>query len=73
MTMTVRPFMTLVQRLLHARLGLVVERRGRLVEQQDRRVAHDGAGDREALALAAGQGHAVLADRRVVALRLLRG
>ena len=54
-----------------ARLGLVVERRGRLVEHQDRRIAHDGAGDRQALALAARQRHAVFADRRVVALRLL--
>ena len=59
------------ERCLHARLGFVVERRGRLVEQQDRRVAHDGAGDRQALALAAGQRQPVLADRRVVAVRLL--
>ena len=37
------------------RLALGVERGGRLVEEQDRRVAQDGAGDREALALAAGE------------------
>ena len=59
------------KRCLHARLGFIVERRGRLVEHQDRRVADDGAGDRQALALAARQRHAVFADRRLVAVRLL--
>ena len=48
----------LVQRLdlgphLHPELG--VEVRERLVEQEDRRVAHDGAAHRDALALAAGE------------------
>ena len=51
------------------RLALGVERRGRLVEQEDGRVAQDGAGDRQPLALAAGKlagrGH----DLGVVALR----
>ena len=36
-----------LERLLHAGFRFVVERRGRLVEQQDRRVAHERAGDRE--------------------------
>ena len=49
------------------RLALGVERRGRLVEEQDRRVAQDGAGDREALALAAGELARRRRNRRVVA------
>ena len=43
-----------------------------LVEQQDARLAEDGARDGYALPLAAGQAHALLADRRVVALREAR-
>ena len=55
--------------LLHLRsLGLGVERRRRLVEDQDRGVLVDGARDRQALALAAGQFAAVVADDRVDAL-----
>ena len=69
MTIVVRPLHQPLQRLLHQRLAFGVERRGRLVEQQDRRVAQDGAGDRDALALAARQRHAALADLAVVALR----
>ena len=52
-------------------LGLDVERAGRLVEDQDRRVLEDGAGDGEALALAARQRGAALADDEVVAAGLL--
>ena len=48
-------------------LGLRVERAGRLVEHQHRRVAQDRAGDRDALLLAAGEAVAALADDRVVA------
>ena len=48
-------------------LDLAVERRGRLVQHQDRRVLQDHAGDGDALALAAGELHAALADMRVVA------
>ena len=44
-----------------------VERRGRLVEHQDRRVLEDDARDGDALALAAGQLDAALADMGVVA------
>ncbi len=50
------------QRLLHQRLVPRVERRGRLVEQQDRRVGENSAGDGEALALAARKRDAALAD-----------
>jgi len=42
-----------VDRLLDHRLVLGVDRGERLVEDQDRRVAQQGAGDRQTLALAA--------------------
>ena len=57
-----------LERRLHLALGFGVERRGRLVEQQDRRVLQHGAGDGEPLALAARELDAVLADHGVVAL-----
>ena len=57
-----------LQRLLHRVLGFGIERRGRFVEQDDRRVLEKRAGDGDALALAAGKLHAVLAARAVVAL-----
>ena len=50
-------------------LALVVERRGRLVEDQDRRVGGERASDGEPLALAAGKVGAAFLDHRVVALR----
>ena len=50
-----------VERRLHEPLTLAVESRGGLVEQADRRIAHDGARDREALLLPAGQLDAALA------------
>ena len=68
-TSVVRPCISRSSARLHQRLALGVERAGRLVEQQDRRVAQDGAGDGDALALAAGQRHAALAEQGVVALR----
>ena len=52
--------------------GLLVDRvemRGRLVEDQDRRILEEGARDRDALALAAAEAGAALADRRVEAIR----
>src|ERR1700733_8017147 len=52
------------QRLLDRLLGLRIERRGRFVEQDDRRVLEEGAGDGDALALAAGKLRAVLAAGR---------
>ena len=68
MTKVVRPRISVPQRLLHPRLGRRVERAGRLVEDQDRRILQQRAGDRQALALAAGKRGAALADQRVVAL-----
>ena len=62
MMKVVRPLPQRVERPLDARLGLHVEGAGRLVEDQDRRVLQDGAGDGEALALAARQRCAALAD-----------
>src|ERR1700722_1701661 len=48
-------------------LGLGVERSGCFIEQDDRYVFDQSAGDRDALALAAGKLQAVFADRCVVA------
>jgi hypothetical protein len=50
------------------RLALAVQARCRLVEDQDARVRDDGAGDGDALPLAAGQLDAALADDGVVAV-----
>src|SRR5947207_10921989 len=55
-------------RLLDQTFGLVVERRSRLVEDQDRYVLEERARDRQALALPPGELHAELADHRVVAV-----
>ena len=71
-TMVVRGLHQSFQRLLHQRLALGVERGGRLVEQQQRRLAQDRARNRDALALAAGKRDAALADRRIEALRHAR-
>src|SRR5262245_49106204 len=54
------------ERFEHQLFGRRVEPRGGLIEDQDRRVADDGAGDGDALALAAGKRHAALADHRIV-------
>ena len=59
----------MLDRLLHLLFGFGIERGGGFVEQDDRRVLDQRARDRDALALAAGQLRAVLADRRVVAER----
>ena len=61
-----------VEALLDRRLDLRIERAGRLVEDQDRRVLEEDAGDRDALALAAGELDAALADMGVVAVAALR-
>src|SRR5215472_13696204 len=50
------------ERLLDEALGLGVERRRRLVEDEDRRVLEDRARDREALPLAARELARVVAD-----------
>ena len=67
MISVVRPCEQPVERLLDQALGVAVERAGRLVEDQDARVAQDRARDRDPLALAARQARAALADRRIVA------
>ena len=59
-------------RLLHVVLGFGIERRGRLVEQDDRRILDQRARDGDALALPAGELQAVLADRGIVAIREVR-
>ena len=55
---------------LHQPLRFGVERARRLVEQQDRRVLEDRARERQALALAAREPQAAVADLGVVALGL---
>jgi hypothetical protein len=56
-----------VERFLDHRLILRIDRRERLVQYQDRRVAQEGAGDGDALALAAGELDAPLAHQGGVA------
>ncbi len=56
---------------LDDRLVLGIDRRQRLVENENRRIAQQGAGDRQPLALAAGQVDAALADERAITLRQL--
>ena len=50
-------------------LAVRVERGGRLVQDEQLRGVDEGAGDRDALALAAGQAGAALADARLHPLR----
>ena len=57
------------ERVLDHRLVLRIDRRQRLVQQQDRRVPQQRAGDGDALALPAREADAALADHRRVALR----
>ena len=57
------------QRRLHQRLAFGIERGGGFVEQQQRRIAQDRARDRDALALAARQRHAALAELRLESAR----
>ena len=59
------------QGFLDTSLGFVVERRSRFVKHEDRSVAHDCAGNRQSLPLAAGERDAVFAHQRVVAVDLL--
>ena len=71
MSTTARPSGELADVLEHVPLGLGVERAGGLVEHQDLRVAHEGAGERDLLPLADAQLLAVLeplAEQRVVAV-----
>ena len=57
-----------LERGLHRALGLRVERRGGLVEDEDRGIAQDRPRDRDALLLAAREPVAALADDGLVAL-----
>ena len=57
------------QRSPQPRVGGLVERRERVVEQVDLRLAHQRPRDRQPLALAAGHVRAVLCDRRVQPVR----
>ena len=57
-----------VQRGLHHAFALGVQRAGGFVQQQQRRVLQDGAGDGNALLLPARQPHAALAQEGVVPL-----
>ena len=68
MTMDVLPFIRRVQGLDHGLLGRGVQPGGRLVQNQNGRVADDRPRDGDALALTAGERHAALADHRVVAV-----
>ena len=67
MTRVVRPSHSVCSAFWIACSDSEVEGGGRLVEQDDRRVLEKRAGDRDALALPAGELHSVLAARRVVA------
>ena len=55
-------------RLLDEHLGAGVDRAGGLVEDQDRRVGEEGAGDGEQLLLAGAHGAALVVDDGVVAV-----
>ena len=57
-----------LQSLYDERFGFSIERRRRLVEDQDRRVANEGARDADALALSSRERRSALADDRVVTL-----
>ena len=63
------PIEKAIQGLLDEALALRVERTRRFVEQKDRRVTQQGAGDGDALPLAAGKPHAALAEVCAVTLR----
>ena len=68
MTIVVRPLISRSKADLDLMLGLRVERRGGLVEKDDRRLAEHGAGDRETLALAARERDAAVVELGVVAV-----
>ena len=53
--MRLRRFCSVAQQIDDLRLDQHVERAGRLVEHDEGRLQHDGARDRDALALAAGE------------------
>jgi hypothetical protein len=55
---------------LHVKFALGVESAGGFVEDQNRSVFENGAGDAEALFFAAAEAAATMADSRVMALRI---
>ena len=61
-------FHQLIQRGLHCAFGFGVQRAGSLVEDQDGRIFQNGAGNGQALALAAGKHDALFADDGVETL-----
>ncbi len=63
MAMVVRPLTRLSRARLDFLLGLGIDRGSRFVEDQDARIDQQGAGDGDALALAAGQPLAAFADQ----------
>ena len=63
------PLHDLAQVIQDAVFGLRVHAGQRVVEHQDARIANQGAGNRRALFLSAGERYAALAHQRVVALR----
>ena len=67
MKMVVRPLHDFAQMVEDLVFGLRVDAGESVVEDQDARVADEGAGDGGALLLSAGEGDAALADHRVVA------
>mmetsp|Transcript_18177 Transcript_18177/g.28440 ORF Transcript_18177/g.28440 Transcript_18177/m.28440 type:complete len:277 (-) Transcript_18177:1882-2712(-) len=60
-----------IQRVLHNLFRLRIQGRGRLVQKQDRRVAQERTGNDHPLPLAARQGRAARADRRIETPRQL--
>jgi hypothetical protein len=68
MTKTVRPVHEVVQGLLDEHFGFGIELGSGLVENQNRSILEQCAGDGEALALAAGEALAAVADLRLIAL-----
>ena len=58
-----------LHRVLDQRLGVAVQARCRLIQDQDRRVGQERPRQRHALALAAGQLHPALPDQRRIAAR----
>ena len=68
MTNEVRPSISVLHRALDEDLGARVHGRGRLVEDEDRRVGEERAGDREQLLLAGRHVGRVVVEDGVVAL-----
>ncbi len=61
----------MIERAHHFRLGLYIQGRRRLVEDQNRSIAQNGAGDGNALALATGEILALLAYQALVAAQIV--